>query len=331
MMEGVEGGGGEGEDEEEEKRRRAAARDFLVRDASSSSHKKKKGSSSSSSSSSSSVLDSSNDNDDLDLRLARLEHLTNRRPLLLSAVALRQNPHAVNQWHRRASLLSEDPAAQIRTYTQAVAAVDPHRATGGRVWTLWSAFARVYEDNGDFSAAARVVFARALGVDLGNDSSSSSSSSSSTSSSTLLPTLSYSLTDPAKAKFAYADDVARLWCAWAEAELRNKKFAFARAVLRLATTRPPPALFFPGRTAPLTSEEERDSALVPPMARAYRSLRVWSMRCDVEESLGTCDDAAACYERALDLGVNEYLGKPYQEAQLLGLIRDYVARRAAAH
>jgi chemosensory pili system protein ChpA (sensor histidine kinase/response regulator) len=34
---------------------------------------------------------------------------------------------------------------------------------------------------------------------------------------------------------------------------------------------------------------------------------------------------------ALDLGVNEYLGKPYQEAQLLGLIRDYVARRAAAH
>ena len=34
---------------------------------------------------------------------------------------------------------------------------------------------------------------------------------------------------------------------------------------------------------------------------------------------------------ALDLGVNEYLGKPYQEEQLLGLIRDYIARRAAAH
>jgi chemosensory pili system protein ChpA (sensor histidine kinase/response regulator) len=34
---------------------------------------------------------------------------------------------------------------------------------------------------------------------------------------------------------------------------------------------------------------------------------------------------------ALDLGVNEYLGKPYREEQLLGLIRDYIARRAAAH
>jgi chemosensory pili system protein ChpA (sensor histidine kinase/response regulator) len=34
---------------------------------------------------------------------------------------------------------------------------------------------------------------------------------------------------------------------------------------------------------------------------------------------------------AVDLGVNEYLGKPYQEDQLLGLIGDYIARRATAH
>jgi chemosensory pili system protein ChpA (sensor histidine kinase/response regulator) len=34
---------------------------------------------------------------------------------------------------------------------------------------------------------------------------------------------------------------------------------------------------------------------------------------------------------ALDLGVNEYLGKPYREEQLLGLIGDYIARRATAH
>jgi len=34
---------------------------------------------------------------------------------------------------------------------------------------------------------------------------------------------------------------------------------------------------------------------------------------------------------ALDLGVNEYLGKPYQEEQLLGLIGGYIARRATAH
>ena len=35
-------------------------------------------------------------NDDLDLRLARLEHLVERRPELLSSVVLRQNPHNVS-------------------------------------------------------------------------------------------------------------------------------------------------------------------------------------------------------------------------------------------
>jgi chemosensory pili system protein ChpA (sensor histidine kinase/response regulator) len=32
---------------------------------------------------------------------------------------------------------------------------------------------------------------------------------------------------------------------------------------------------------------------------------------------------------ALELGVNEYLGKPYQEEQLLSLIRRYLAERAS--
>jgi len=297
-MEGVEEGGGGGEgngggesgnaDADDETSRRAA-KDFLLEDA----RRTSSAVSSSSSSSSASALLSAN-NDDLDLRLARLEHLTQRRPLLLSAVALRQNPHSVSQWHRRAGLLSEDPAAQIRTYTQAVAAVDPARASGGRVWTLWAAFARVYEDNGD-PGSARVVFAKALGVDLLDENGNLSSDPDSSSS------VVYSSTDHPKGKFAYADDVARLWCAWAEAELRGKRYSLARAVLRAATSRPPPSLFHPGRTAPLSFDEERDAP--SPLARAYRSLRVWSMRCDVEESLGTCDDAALCYEGALDLRV----------------------------
>jgi len=33
---------------------------------------------------------------------------------------------------------------------------------------------------------------------------------------------------------------------------------------------------------------------------------------------------------ALELGVNEYLGKPYQEDQLLSLIRRYLAERTSA-
>jgi chemosensory pili system protein ChpA (sensor histidine kinase/response regulator) len=32
-------------------------------------------------------------------------------------------------------------------------------------------------------------------------------------------------------------------------------------------------------------------------------------------------------KHALELGVNEYMGKPYQEEQLLGLIRQFTRRR----
>jgi chemosensory pili system protein ChpA (sensor histidine kinase/response regulator) len=33
---------------------------------------------------------------------------------------------------------------------------------------------------------------------------------------------------------------------------------------------------------------------------------------------------------AFELGVNEYLGKPYQEDELMKLVRQYVAERATA-
>jgi hypothetical protein len=39
--------------------------------------------------------------DDTDLRLARLEHLMDRRPVLLNSVLLRQNPHNATEWGKR--------------------------------------------------------------------------------------------------------------------------------------------------------------------------------------------------------------------------------------
>jgi hypothetical protein len=40
----------------------------------------------------------------VEMRLARFEHLMDRRPLLLNSVLLRQNPHNVHEWHKRAQL-----------------------------------------------------------------------------------------------------------------------------------------------------------------------------------------------------------------------------------
>lgn len=76
------------------------------------------------------------DGDDLDMRLARLEHLMERRPELLSSVVLRQNPHNVHEWHKRAKLFASNPTKQILCYTEAVKTVDPEKAVG-KVHTLW--------------------------------------------------------------------------------------------------------------------------------------------------------------------------------------------------
>lgn len=46
---------------------------------------------------------------ELELRLARLESLMERRPLLLNSVLLRQNPHNVNEWHKRVKLHEGKP------------------------------------------------------------------------------------------------------------------------------------------------------------------------------------------------------------------------------
>ena len=44
------------------------------------------------------------DDVELDLRLARLENLMDRRPELMSSVKLRQNPNDVNEWRKRVKL-----------------------------------------------------------------------------------------------------------------------------------------------------------------------------------------------------------------------------------
>ena len=50
-----------------------------------------------------------------------------RRPELLSSVMLRQNPHAVHEWHKRVKLFEGNPTRQILTYTEAVKTVDAEK------------------------------------------------------------------------------------------------------------------------------------------------------------------------------------------------------------
>lgn len=142
---------------------------------------------------------------DLDIRLARLERLTERRPELLSSVLLRQNPHSVKEWLRRVGLFKADPARCIHTYATAVKTVSPEHATHGKLSSLWIAFAGFYEKHGDVKNA-RAILRKAADV-----------------------------------QFKTADELASIWLERAELELRCKAYPAALELLREATLPPPPS------------------------------------------------------------------------------------------
>lgn len=142
-----------------------------------------------------------NDDNDVDLRLSRLEYLIERRPELLNSVLLRQNPHNVENWHRRVKLFQGNPMKQILTFTEAVRTVDPMKAVG-KPHILWVAFARLYENHNDL-VNARVIFDKAVQVN-----------------------------------FKAVDHLASVWCEWAEMELRHKNFKGALELMRRATAEP---------------------------------------------------------------------------------------------
>ena len=101
------------------------------------------------------------------------------------SVLLRQNPHNVHEWHKRVALYEGKLQEIITTYTEAVKTVDPKQAIG-KPHTLWVEFAKFYE-NHDQVAEARVIFEKA-----------------------------------AKVGYRTVDELATVWCEYAEMEIRNE-------------------------------------------------------------------------------------------------------------
>ncbi|XP_018424078.1 PREDICTED: pre-mRNA-splicing factor SYF1 [Nanorana parkeri] len=193
------------------------------------------------------------DDIDLELRLARFEQLMERRPVLLNGVLLRQNPHNIHEWHKRVQLYQGKPREIINTYTEAVQTVQPAKATG-KPHTLWVAFAKFYEDNGQIDDA-RAILQRATQV-----------------------------------QYTHVDDLASVWCQFGEMELRHENYEQALRILRKATA-------VPARKAEYFDSTE------PVQNRLYKSLKVWSMLADLEESLGTFKSTKAVYDRIIDLRI----------------------------
>jgi len=144
----------------------------------------------------------SQDEVEVELKMARFEDLMERRPLLLNSVLLRQNPHNVVEWQKRVTLLEGKPREIVATYTEAVQTVDPKKAVG-KLHTLWVNFAKFYEDNKQIQDA-RIIFEKATHV-----------------------------------AYMKVDDLASVWCEWVEMELRHDNYEDALKLLQKATAPPP--------------------------------------------------------------------------------------------
>ncbi|CAM9884687.1 unnamed protein product, partial [Laminaria digitata] len=191
--------------------------------------------------------------------------------LQVSSVLLRQNPHNVNEWQKRVKLFAEDPRKAIVCYTEAVKTVDPKKATG-KLHKLWMDFAKFYEGHGDV-ANARVIFEKATLVAYRHVQQN-------------------------------VDDLASVWCGWAEMELSHDEFDQALQTVQRAVAEPAAAVQRRRLQASQSRDEKRRTVSEAPVQeRVYRSTRVWNLYLDLEESLGTVETAKAAYERALELKV----------------------------
>ncbi|CAG2107967.1 unnamed protein product [Medioppia subpectinata] len=202
-------------------------------------------------------LNSLTEEDDLDLelRLVRYEELIERRPLLLNSVALRQNPHNVDEWHKRVKLLESKPAQVVEVYTEAVQTVDP-KQSAGKLHTLWISFAKFYEENGQIEDS-RVIFEKATTT-----------------------------------AFIKVEDLAAVWCEWAEMELRNEHWKQALELMHRATAAPP-------SNKKVAYYDQTETV----QNRLHKSLKIWSMFADLEESFGSFTTTKSVYDRIIELRI----------------------------
>ncbi|KAI1715467.1 pre-mRNA-splicing factor syf1 [Ditylenchus destructor] len=191
---------------------------------------------------------------ELELYMTRFEHLMDRRPLLLNSVLLRQNPHNCHEWLNRVEIYEGKPGMQIQTFKEAVKTIDPKQQVG-KLSTVWIAYAKQNEKHGQLNEA-RKVFEMAVQVN-----------------------------------YVKVDELATVWCEYAEFELRHSGYDGTVAVLRRATALPPKHEGYFDESAKV-------------QYRVFRSLRLWSFYADIEESLGTVQSCRTIYDRILDLRIS---------------------------
>jgi pre-mRNA-splicing factor SYF1 len=133
---------------------------------------------------------------ELDARMREFEALMDRRPFLVNDVLIRRNPNDVQEWEKRVALWGDDDERVAETYTKALETISPKKATAN-FFRLYVNFARFYEEGGVAGQAEKdLKSARKI------------------------------LEKATKVNFKTVDDLAEVWCEWAEMEIRAEYVRF---------------------------------------------------------------------------------------------------------
>ncbi|KAG6331528.1 hypothetical protein ID866_7563 [Astraeus odoratus] len=197
---------------------------------------------------------------ELDAKMKEFEALMDRRPFLVNDVLLRRNPNDVQEWEKRVAL-SNQILQVADTYTQALETINPRKATAN-LHRLYINFAKYYEEGGaSGSAEPDLDSARKI------------------------------LEKATKVNFKTVEDLAEIWCEWAEMELRHENYDEAIRVMQRAAAIP--------RNTKINYHDHS----LPVQARLFKSLKLWSFYVDLEESIGTVETTKAVYDKIMDLKI----------------------------
>jgi pre-mRNA-splicing factor SYF1 len=202
------------------------------------------------------------DEEEISFDLARIEYLIDKRPLLLNSVVLRQNPNNVHEWQKRVKLFKDDPKQTVLTYMEAVKSVDYGTCTG-KLSGLWLGLAHYYEKHKDLENAG-VVMKKAT-----------------------------------EANYKTVDELALVWCSWAELEIRHNNYNEALQIM-LQAVREPGGSLMKKKSAAIEGGLKEDLSV---HFRLHKNVKVWSLYLDLEESLGSVESCSCAYDKAMDLKV----------------------------
>ncbi|KAJ1033951.1 hypothetical protein NDA16_000159 [Ustilago loliicola] len=215
---------------------------------------------------------------ELDRRMQEFEELMERRPFLVNDVLLRRNPDDVQEWEKRVVLYGDNDEKIIETYREAIQKINPRKATAN-LHQLFLNFAQFYEYGGSAGLAKLSGNEEEAAVEEEEVEGDLESAR---------KIFEKAVTSP----FRRVDDLAEIWCEWAEMELRHSNYD--EAIRIMARSVAPPRN---------TKGVQYHDDTLPPQTRLFKSLKLWSFYVDLEESLGDVESTKRVYEKMLELKI----------------------------